>query len=67
MSNSVTIEYEGKTYSGTYKVIGPKVVVSHHSATNRGDSGGLPAEGLAQQLLFEIVVRHKNGVPDEPA
>lgn len=62
--DEITIKYQDQHYTASYKVKGDTVSVFHSLATNSASLGGLPAEGLARQLLFEIVARKGLGVPD---
>lgn len=50
--------------SGQYSVTGDTLLVFHNQATKQASLGGLPADGLAHQLLFEIVARQGQGKPD---
>ena len=60
----IKIELQGHYYTGSYCERGEYVVVFHHQATKRALLSGLPASGLAAQLLFEIVAREGRGIPD---
>lgn len=63
-ANKITIEHDGDHYSGHYSVTDDTLSVFHSLATKKASLGGLPPEGLAHQLLFEIVVRQGQGKPD---
>lgn len=66
-TEKITITYEGRNYSGTFRVIAGEVAVFHHLATKRAPIEPYPPALLAKQLLFEIVVRAGLGVPDHEA
>lgn len=61
---AITITHNGKSYSGRFYTIRDIIVVSHHGATRSAESIGGTAYGMACQLLLEIIVRERRGVPD---
>lgn len=61
------LDHEGQRYSGTYVVRGDMLVVFHSQITKKASLNRFPAGPLAERLLYEIVVRDGQGVPDRPA
>jgi hypothetical protein len=66
MDAPLRLKHQGKTYSGTYRLDGDEIEVLHGLTAKLATLGGLPHLALAEQLLFEIVVREGKGVPDHP-
>lgn len=64
MDNIPTLEHNGFMYTGQYCVVGPTITVFHHNVSKQATLGGLQAAHFARQLLFEIVVRERRGIPD---
>jgi len=63
--STITIEHQGRRYTGQYRVLPTnECEVFHSRATKRATLSLSHAEGLAKQLLFEIVARDNRGVPD---
>ena len=69
MTNSIRIEIDGHWYTGKWYLTNghEKVVVSHNQVYKRVDIGLIAPEVMALQMLHDIVVRDKSGVPDPQA
>lgn len=63
----IRLEHAGQWYTGRYRVEGETVKVTQGHATIQANLGGLPAKALADQLLFEMVVRRGQGLADRSA
>jgi hypothetical protein len=66
MANSIRIEVGGRWYTGKWYLTNgnEKVVVSHNQVHKWDDIGLAAPEVMARQMLHDIVVRDKHGVPD---
>ncbi|MCY1369854.1 hypothetical protein D9M68_977530 [compost metagenome] len=59
MTNPVSIELNGRTYSGRYRVEKGIITVSTMSGSKSTQLGRLPEEALARMLLRELVDEEK--------
>lgn len=66
-TEKVTLAYQGRHYTGTFRVISGEVAVFHNQATKKAPIDSSPPALLATQLLFELVVREGRGAPDPQA
>lgn len=55
MQREITIEINGKSYSGRYEVNRKVLTLSSSYGTKSTQLGSLPAETLAKMLLREII------------
>jgi hypothetical protein len=51
----VSVEHEGKTYTGSYSVAKGVVTVWYDLRSNTTQVGGSRADSVARMLLFELV------------
>lgn len=65
MQNTVKIEHNGKTYTGSYVVDpnGDWITVTYELLRERAPLGGMPAEAFATGMLFQLVTGRKLGAP----
>ncbi len=59
MGEDITVEIDGKTYSGRVEVSRDLVTVSTPYGSKTTQIGGSPAESIARTLLREIVQAEK--------
>lgn len=62
--NLVCFSHDGFKYTGHFEVTGRELSVFHHLATKKATLHGDDPATLATQLMFEIVVRAGQGIPD---
>lgn len=62
---TIKIEHEGKTYTGTYFVHpdNNRITVNYGSISETAELQRIPGEGFAQLILHQLVKGRKLGLP----